>query len=144
MNGGVETRAQIDTETVKALLLVNGGGAVALLALLPVILQRGQETLAKAILAGVVVLTLGLVFAIIHNRLRRKCSNIYSRANMSPPPGRLFGRQLRQPAVCFFSTAFMWLSLATFAFPGITVGAIGFTSLGDRPPHPAGSGATPR
>jgi len=38
MSNGVEQRAQIDTETVRALLVINGGGAIALLSLLPTIL----------------------------------------------------------------------------------------------------------
>lgn len=35
---GVKIRAQIDTESVHNVMLVNGGGSVALLALLPAIL----------------------------------------------------------------------------------------------------------
>jgi len=35
---GVKIRAQIDTESVRNVMLINGGGSVALLALLPAIL----------------------------------------------------------------------------------------------------------
>ncbi len=40
MTKGLEIRAQIDTEVVKGLLLLNGGGAVALLALLPTVIGK--------------------------------------------------------------------------------------------------------
>jgi hypothetical protein len=137
---GVEIRAQIDTETVRALLLANGGGVVAFLALLPVILDRpGQQKLAVAILIGVIAFTFGLAFAIIHNQFRRRCSLVYSQHVMRPPTGHLLGLRFGMPTVCFFSWMFMWLSLATFAFAGTAVGWVGFFSLGagalcDSPP----------
>ena len=130
MTNGVETRAQIDTETMKALLLVNGGGALALLALLPSVLDRpGQDSLAKAILIGVVILSVGLFLAIVHNRYRRKCSLLHSLNNMRPPAERLFGIQLRSARVCFLSGAFMWLSAASFMVATLTVAAIGFFTI---------------
>ncbi len=53
MTKGLEIRAQIDTEVVKGLLLLNGGGAVALLALLPAVIGKpGFEPLSRAILGG--------------------------------------------------------------------------------------------
>jgi hypothetical protein len=130
MSNGVETRAQIDTETMKALLLVNGGGALALLALLPSVLDRpGQDSLAKAILIGVIILSVGLFLAIVHNRLRRKCSLLHAQNNMRPPAERLFGIQLRSARVCFLSDASMWLSAACFMVATVTVAAIGFFTI---------------
>ena len=61
MASGVERRSQIDTETVRALLLINGGGVVALLSLIPSILDiDGYERLAFHILIGVSILMFGL------------------------------------------------------------------------------------
>lgn len=61
MADGRETRAGIDSETVRGLLLINGGGAVALLAFLPGILQKPEfESLARASIWGVFIFQLGL------------------------------------------------------------------------------------
>jgi hypothetical protein len=129
MSNGVERRSQIDTETVKALLLINGGGAIALLTLFGSVLtlfgsvlgKDGYENLAMAILVGVWILILGLVFAVIHNRLRRKCSLHYDQREMEPPAGRLLGLQLREPTICIVSTVFMWLSIVAFVTAGAFV-----------------------
>jgi hypothetical protein len=104
MANGKEGRERIDTETVRALLLINGGGAVALLALLPSLLAKNEFAfLAIAVLIGVLLFMCGLVCAVIHNQLRRECSRIYELHSMRPPPGKLFGISLRQPTVCFLS-----------------------------------------
>ena len=133
MADGVERRAQIDTETVKALLLINGGGTIALLALLPSLITRGgHTTLVRAILFGVLVLVLGLASAVVHNRLRRKCSLCYEQHQMKPPPAILFGRRLSEPMVCVLSTMFMWASIAAFVGAGIFVAFTGL--LMDWPP----------
>jgi hypothetical protein len=80
MSKGVETRAQIDTETVKGLLLINGSGAIALLTLFPSLLGKDEyRGLAQAMLIGVFVFMLGLVFAMLHNHFRRRCSHHHER-----------------------------------------------------------------
>ncbi|MCH9054180.1 MAG: hypothetical protein IIA72_24590 [Proteobacteria bacterium] len=130
MSNGVDRRAQIDTETVKALLLINGGGAIALLSLLPSILDKdGYERLAYSIFMGVLFLMFGLVFAVIHNRLRRKCSLHYDQHKMKPPKGRLFGIVLWGPTVCCISTVFMWISIGAFFLGGLFVAINGIITL---------------
>ena len=55
--GGVERRAQIDTETFKALLLINGGGILALLTFSSVLLARpGQEGFLRCIFIAIMLL----------------------------------------------------------------------------------------
>ncbi len=132
MADGIDRRAQIDQETVKALLLINGGGAIALLTLLPNILDKeGYRPLAFAILIGISILIAGLVLAIAHNRLRRKCSLIYEQHDMRPPRGKLLGILLPEPCVCFASTACMWLSMAAFIGAGIFVTINGIRTLNE-------------
>jgi hypothetical protein len=115
MSDGVDRRSQIDTEMVKALLLINGGGAIALLTLFPHVLDKaGYEPLAASIMYGVLIFVAGLIFAIIHNRFRRICSLIYDQHNMRPPKGQIAGIKLREPTICFASIALMWLSIIAF------------------------------
>ena len=87
---GLKIRAVIDGEVVKGLLLINGGGAVALLAFLQVVLGKPQyNALANAVLNGLMIFAFGLVFAIAHNRLRRLCSHKHDMHNYDPPGGKL-------------------------------------------------------
>ncbi len=104
MTKGLEIRAQIDTENVKGLLLINGGGAIALLAFLPSVLGKAEyESLARAILWGLLIFQVGLVAAVIHNRLRRICSLTYERRQYRPPPCKFLGMKLREPCICHVS-----------------------------------------
>jgi hypothetical protein len=125
MTRGVERRATIDTETVKGLLLINGGGAVALLAFLPTVLREsGYETLTRSVLGGLLLFQLGLVSAIIHNRLRRKCSLLYENAwaqGRQPDRCVFLGRTLAEPCICMRSITCMWLSIASFLGAGALV-----------------------
>lgn len=82
---GVKIRAQIDTESVRNVMLVNGGGSVALLALLPAILGT---PLVFGVLATLAIWLLGLTLAVCHSVLRRKCSLVYEQHGMKPPPGK--------------------------------------------------------
>src|SRR3954468_13740442 len=85
-SSGMEIRAEMDAEGVKALLLINGGGAVALLALLPQVLDKQAfRPLAVAAIWALLMYVLGLVCAVVHNRLRRKCSLEYERAHGCSP-----------------------------------------------------------
>lgn len=130
MPNGVDRRAQIDTETVRALLLINGGGAVALLTLLPRIIDKTNYAgLVHAIFLGIVFLMIGLISAVIHNQLRRKCSLHYDQHNMTPPKGKLFGFTLREPTVCCMSKAFMWASVIAFFAAGLVVAVKGLTTF---------------
>ena len=127
MASGLDIRAGIDTETVKGLLLLNGGGAVAFLAFLPAVIGREEyAALAIAILIGLLLCHLGLLFAVIHNRLRRVCNLRYEQVKADSPdhpvPCQIFGRTLsRQPCVCLVSITFMWGSMAMFFAAGLSV-----------------------
>jgi hypothetical protein len=133
MTKGLEIRAQIDTENVKGLLLINGGAAIALLAFLPGILDKPEyESLARAILWSLLIFQVGLVFAVVHNRLRRICSLRYEQHDYQPPPCEIFGIKLGEPCVCSASIICMWLSVAAFAGGGFTVFQGGLESLDQR------------
>ena len=133
MTKGLEIRAQIDTENVKGLLIVNGGAAIALLAFLPGILDKPDyESLARSILWALLIFQVGLVLAIVHNRLRRICSLTYEQYNYQPPPCEVFGVKLKEPCVCRGSQICMWLSVAAFAVGGFTVFLGGLESLDQR------------
>jgi hypothetical protein len=126
MASGVEIRAEIDTENVKGLLLINGGGAVALLAFLPAVLGKHEYVpLAKAVLFALLLFQFGLLAAVIHNRLRRVCSLVYEQAQAYSPahpnPCVFLGKTLSEPCVCMASIAFMWLSAFLFFAAGIIV-----------------------
>jgi len=69
ISDGVKIRAQIDSESVRNAMLVNGGGSVALIALIPSILYT---PLVFAVLLTLAVWLLGLTLAVIHSVLRRK------------------------------------------------------------------------
>jgi hypothetical protein len=127
---GIQTRANIDTETVRALLLVNGGGAVALLALLPRLLDnRSYHHLVQAVLIGILLLVLGMVSAVAHNKFRRDCSLIYDQYNMRPPPGMILGIRLQSPTSCAMSSTFLWTSLVCFIVAGSSIAVVGLTTL---------------
>lgn len=129
MADGHEIRAGVDTETVRGLLLINGGGAVALLAFLPGVLQKPElESLARAIIWAVFTFQLGLAFAVIHNRMRRKCSLEY--AKKERVPCSIFGISLHEPCVCHWSIGFMWVSIIAFLAAGTIVLVAGLTVVG--------------
>ena len=130
MTTGNEIRAQIDAETAKALLFINGGGVVAMLALVPVLLQRpGYERIASAILLGVLILTFGLLFAVLHNRCRRRCSLVYEQNQMRATPWTFIGIPFPEARSCVFSTLYLWLSLGAFVFAGCFVTIYGVLAL---------------
>ena len=131
MSKGLEIRSQIDTEVVKGLLLINGGGAVALLAFLPNILkERAYTDLVLHSLWALPVFSLGLIFAVVHNRLRRVCSLKYEQQNYTPKRCGVFPFSLKvfnaAPCVCHISQVLMWLSVTMFilACSLVTVGGI--------------------
>lgn len=141
MADGVELRKQIDSEHVRALLLVNGGGAVALLALLPAIIGKVEFLpLFKAALWGFVFFQVGLIAALLHNRYRRICSLEFDRHDGRPPtcktfPFSLLPLKVDGSCVCRASVFFMWVSMAAFLCAGVAIiwggfnVAAGFESL---------------
>ena len=127
MSNGIERRAQIDGETAKALLLINGGGAIALLSLFSTIVGKpGSEPLVWSILVSVFLMMLGLIFGVLHNYYRRQCSLQYEHHNMRPPKGVLLGFTLPEPRICFLSRVLLWASLLSFASAG---GYVAYTGL---------------
>jgi hypothetical protein len=122
MTKELEIRAQIDTENVKALLLINGGGAVALLAFLPSVLGKPEfAPLMRGILYSLILYQFGLLSAIVHNRLRRKCSLVFQTHRYRPPPCSFLGFKLKEPCICSVSILFMWASVIFFVVAGFLV-----------------------
>jgi ABC-type Fe3+ transport system permease subunit len=122
----------MDIETYKGLLVINGGGAIALLSFLAAILNKPggtQVTLIHALLWAVMLMMVGLVAAVLHNQLRRQCSLVHDQKGPRPPSGSLWGRDLREPTVCFFSKVFMGLSLVAFIVAGLVVAIVGLRTL---------------
>ncbi|NQU56363.1 MAG: hypothetical protein HQ513_03950 [Rhodospirillales bacterium] len=130
MATGMEIRAQIDGDIVEGLLLLNGGGAVAVLALLPSIIGKSDfASLSQAVLWALLFFQFGLVSAVIHNRFRRLCSLKHERHQYNPPSGIILGIDLRRPTVCFFSIVLLWTSLILFVGAGLIVFWGGFRTL---------------
>lgn len=128
---GVKVRAEIDADVVKGLMLANGGGAVALIAMVPTLLEK-YPTLALSTLWGLLSMFFGVIFAILHNRYRRHCSLAYEsawRQNSQPVGGKLFWAKLKTPRVCWLSEFFMWLSLIGFLVGGVCVMIGGLLTL---------------
>ncbi len=122
MAAGHEIRASIDSESVRGLLLINGGGAVALLAFLSGVIDKPDLAgLARAVIWAIFTFQLGLAFAVTHNRFRRLCSLEYAKKVENRKPCTVFGRQLREPCVCHWSTGFMWASIVMFVLAGVLV-----------------------
>lgn len=96
-------RAEITTEGVKGLFLMNGGGSVALLAFLQAIWEK-QPQLAKFVLAGIAIMCLGLVLAGFINFFRYHASFNFQAGNTRRY--RLFR---------FLLLSFQYGSLAAFA-----------------------------
>lgn len=135
--GGVERRAQVDAETVKALLLVHGGSAAALTAMLPNTLQTADfRVLAIAMVAAIACNLIGLTAAVIHNRLRRKCSLEYAKAvaRRDAPYKNKWLKKCwsvpNEPALCTRSVIWMWVSILFFVFTSTSVIVGGFRIIG--------------
>lgn len=135
MADGVDIRAQIDTETVRSLLLVNGGFAGGLATLISPTLENPQlNALALGMVVAITVSGIGLFSATVHNRCRRKCSLEYDRGSTRAQPCKLpraleFIRStLKEPCICTRSVVYMWISLACFclALASVAIGA-GYT-----------------
>ncbi len=68
-----EARQEVITESVRGLFIINGGGAVALLAFLQAVWNEEPE-LAYVVLFGISFMGLGLVFASVVNYFRYHAS----------------------------------------------------------------------
>ena len=124
---GVKIRAQIDTESVRNVMLVNGGGSVALLAILPAILGT---PLVFGLLITLAIWLFGLTLAVIHSVLRRKCSLEYEQHGMNPPPGKpKFWIDPKVPWVCWWGWRCLYASIFAFLMGGIVMVCIGFANI---------------
>lgn len=135
MSKGMEIRAQVDSELVKGLLLINGGGAVAVLAFLPSILtDPAFAPLSRAVLWSLLAFQIGLTAAVIHNRLRRVCSLEFEKHNYNPPACKSWPLSWLKfandgPCVCRASTLLMWVSIASFVVAGTIMIIGGFAVI---------------
>jgi hypothetical protein len=132
MTTGKEIRAQIDSDLVKGLLIINGGGCISLLAFLPSILGKHEYLpLIPCVLIGIFIFQLGLVSAIMHNRLRRKCSLDIEQG--TPPcntfPLKFINFKNESTCSCKASTIFMGLSILLFLLGGLVVLFGGFSVI---------------
>lgn len=115
---GVKLRAEMDNQTAKAMLLLNGGGAVALLSFLSGVLNGKVPQLALPIVIAAFLMCLGLLATVAHNINRRKCSLEYENywsIGQQPPT---------KPKACARSERLLILSMAMF-LAAVTVLAIG-------------------
>ena len=129
MTEGVKIRAEIDNETHKALLLMNGGSATAVLAFISQTFGKaGFAHFVKFSLWSLAAFLTGVACAVIHNLLRRKCSLVYEQNNMRPPAGKFLWMKLKAPGVCAASYLFTCISIAMFCVGGALIVAGGLTT----------------
>ena len=106
--GDKEIRAQIDTDNVKNILWVEGGGIAILLPVLSVLIGKKEYVLLlKAICAGVFFLAIGVISILLHSHFRRRCSLAYS---TGAPRKKILGIGLAEPWICHVSHVCMWSS----------------------------------
>lgn len=135
LSDGVKIRAEIDNQSVRFVMLVNGGGSVALIALLPNILYT---PLVFAVLLTLTVWLTGLTLAVVHSVLRRKCSHIYEINKMSPPSDKKkFCINPKQPWVCWLSWRTLYASIFAFLLGGALMVGFGFANIEEltKKPH---------
>ena len=124
---GLKIRAQIDSESVRNVMLVNGGGSVALITLLPNILNT---PLVFGVLVALSFWLFGLTLAVLHSVLRRKCSLVYEQYKMAPPPGKPFLLiKPKEPWVCWWSWKSLYSSIVIFLVGGALIVIFGFVHI---------------
>jgi hypothetical protein len=153
MREGTTEKSRIEKETVRALLVANGAGAVAMLAVLPSVLDRtGYQALAQGLLVGLLAMTVGVVLAILHNHLRSRIPQPGEPQNVRPQQQQNMGSQQhglgsqhnpnQQPmrpvsveakpagsSLALASAACLWLSVVAFLGAGAFVAVSGMTTL---------------
>jgi hypothetical protein len=152
MREGTTEKSRIEKETVRALLVANGAGAVAMLAVLPSVLDRtGYQALAQGLLVGLLAMTVGVVLAILHNHLRSRIPQPGEPQNVRPQQQNIGSQQHglgsqhnpnQQPmrpvsveakpagsSLALASAACLWLSVAAFLGAGAFVAVSGMTAL---------------
>ena len=128
MSDGVKIRAQVHAESVGNVIFVNGGGSVALIALLPSVIGT---PLFVAVLCTLSIWGFGLIFALIHSLLHIKCSLALDRNNKRPhPDANKLATNTRLPWACWGSRVCLNSSIIAFVCGVITMVAISFWHLG--------------
>jgi len=129
-----DARMEMGNESVRGLFLVNGGGAVALLAFLQQIWTT-QPDLARWVLVGLTLFTAGVALAAPINNVRAEASLFHQYG----PGGK--ARRWRQ-----YHLTLTWLSIACFVLGCLVVIVGGFYSLHEpptaAPPAAAATSAT--
>ncbi len=130
-NTGIDRRTEIDNLTVKALLTLNSGGVVALLAFAQAIMgQPMYQDLLKAVFGAIAVFVVGLGFAVTHNICRRRCELLYENHGFQPPEGRVLGVPLWAPRICAVRDVCKWVSLSLFMWGSLWVSCKGWALTG--------------
>ncbi|HPT71576.1 MAG TPA: hypothetical protein PLE74_04785 [Candidatus Cloacimonadota bacterium] len=107
-----EVRVGIDNQTTNLLFFANGGGTIALLAVLPqVIVDPKYDALSVSILIGLGVLCVGVLTTVLCNGCRRQCSWNYEH-NVADPS---------ETPACKWETRLRWASSFTFPLAAIIV-----------------------
>lgn len=121
----LQQRHEIDNTTVRSLLVINGGGAVALLTFLGNIFDKNEaDDLYFYIISGMALFCIGLLTASIHNTLRRTCNAYHAK--------RSIPRNAKSPGdteACKWSWRLQYLSMICFALACAIVIFGGFDSL---------------
>lgn len=114
-------RADMHAQGVKGLLVVNGGGILALLTFATQLLVQDQQLapLVKMIIIAIALLGLGLIVALPMNHFRYEASRRFD----SEETKRRGQRYALAHRILF------WMSLALF-FVGITIALVGMWNLG--------------
>ena len=98
-------------------MIANGGGAVALLAFLETAFTTPElAALRPFVVFALLLFHIGIVSAMVHNRLRRRCSLAYEHAGYTPDP---------IPTVCKLSDFFRQSSVFLFLAGGLVLFAGG-------------------
>lgn len=97
----VHQRENMDALTVKVLVALNGGGAIALLTFSSKVM--GNESPKDAAFMGILILVAGLAAAVLYNVFRRQCSLAHAKRN-----------DCRTPCICHLGNACRAFSLALF------------------------------
>ena len=125
----LEQRGHLDMQTVRSLILINGGGAVALLSVFAAIAGKldtpGLRSFVAALLIGVILFMGGLLTAVLNNHYMRVCS-LHNALKRPRVDSWFFDPE---PPVCHRAHYCRYFSMGFFMAGGITVAIGGFLML---------------
>jgi hypothetical protein len=105
-------RLEILNQAFKGLLIINGGGAVSLLAYLQAI--EGNTQLIKSVLAGISAFSAGLVFAVLFMLFRDRTSRADQFHRPSVKIFKFFEELFLYSSLLAFIVAVTWLVLGYY------------------------------